>query len=57
MHPKSSQEKYNNGYWLAFFIYDDLRKSGERNKDSRFLIQLDKAYFSGDWKAISANKN
>lgn len=57
MHPKSLQEKYNNGYWLAFFIYDDLRKSGERNKDGRFLIQLDKAYFSGDWKAISANKN
>ncbi len=56
MNPKSLQEKYNNGFWLSFFIYDDLRKLGERKKDDHFLLQLDKAYFSGNWNSINSTK-
>lgn len=54
MHPKSLQEKYHNGFWLSFFLYDDLRKLGQNNKDNLFLLKLDKAYFSSNWKLLRA---
>jgi hypothetical protein len=48
-HPKSLQQQYSYGFWLPFFLYQDLyqQTSGENNKT--LLQQLDKMYFSGNW--------
>ena len=50
--PKSVQQKYNYGYWLQFYIYRDLMELGLRNDKGDFADNLDKAYFSGNWKSL-----
>ena len=51
--PKSLQQKYSYGYWLQFYIYRDLMDLGLRKQNKEFLNNLDKAYFSGNWKLVS----
>jgi hypothetical protein len=50
--PKSLQQKYSYGYWLQFYIYRDLMELGVRKQNQEFLNNLDKAYFSGNWKLV-----
>ncbi|WP_290795821.1 hypothetical protein [Flavihumibacter sp. UBA7668] len=50
--PKSLQEKYQYGYWLQFYIYRDLREKASREKNKELVLQLDKAYYSGNWDII-----
>jgi len=45
----STRLKYNNGYWLQFYLYRDLKDLFMRKKDTALLKQLDKAYYTGDW--------
>jgi len=50
MHPRSSREKYNHGYWLSFYLYKDFLAVAEYRNDNQFKIKIQKAYFSSDWK-------
>jgi hypothetical protein len=52
MSPKSSYQKYNYGYWLQFYIYRDLLDRAYRKGDMKFINELDKAYYTGDWSSL-----
>lgn len=52
MNPRSIREKYNDGFWLGFYIYKDLEYLFARQNDAEMLKKLHKAYFSSDWKAL-----
>jgi len=52
LQPKSTKEKYHFGYWLNYYLYNDLHRVGENNKDTEFLKKLDLAYFSGNWELL-----
>lgn len=53
MSPKSKYQKYSYGYWIQFYLYHDLLELGFRRNDVKFINDLDRAYFQGDWKALS----
>lgn len=40
--PKSTREQYHNGFWLSYYIYQDLMKKNAKNEDRLVLIK--KAY-------------
>ncbi|MBX6360588.1 MAG: hypothetical protein IRZ03_10975 [Acidobacterium ailaaui] len=46
------REQYHNGYWLQFYIYKDLEDLFLRKNDEKKLIELNKAYYSGNWNAL-----
>lgn len=48
----STQEKYQKGYWLQYYLYKDLEYQFSRNKDKKALRKLNKAYYSGDWNSM-----
>jgi hypothetical protein len=52
MSPKSNYQKYNYGYWLQFYIYRDLLDRAYRKGDMKFINELDKAYYTGDWSSL-----
>jgi len=52
MHPKSLREKYNYGYWLSFYLYQDLMVYGQQKKDTDFIKKIQTAYFSSDWNQL-----
>jgi len=54
MNPKSIQQKYNYGYWLQFYLYQDLMDQAYRKGNKLFLNELDKAYFQGNWKILTS---
>lgn len=45
----SSWEKYNNGYWLQFYIFHDLLSLFEKNGQQELISLLMKAYYGRDW--------
>lgn len=47
--PLSIHQKYEYGYWLSFYIYQDLRHLAREKGDVNRVNQIDKAYYSGDW--------
>jgi hypothetical protein len=49
---KSSAQKYSNGYWLQFYIYQDLKDHFIRQKDKTMLHKTIVAYFSADWQSL-----
>lgn len=53
MHPLSPREKYNDGYWLSFYLYKDLKYLAELKKDKSFSHILDVAYYSGNWNSLT----
>ena len=53
MNPRSVREKYNDGFWLQFYIYKDLEYLFARQNDGDMLKKLHKAYFSSDWKSLT----
>ncbi|MBQ8521414.1 MAG: heparinase II/III family protein [Bacteroides sp.] len=53
MSARTLREKYNHGYWLAFYIYKDLENHFVRLQDAERLKELHRAYYSGDWSLIA----
>jgi len=51
-HPLSMWQKYDYGYWLAFYIYRDLKYWAKTKGNSSLVTQIDKAYYSGNWGLI-----
>jgi hypothetical protein len=50
--PNSLNEKYQYGYWLSFYIYQDLRHQAKSLNKITLINQLDKAYYSGNWVSL-----
>jgi hypothetical protein len=50
LNPRTMQEKYDYGYWLGFYIYHDLRHLAKVSKNDEQVRNLDRAYYSGDWR-------
>ena len=51
-HPKSIRERYHYGFWLQFYLYNDLKDIAKRNGDKDLSVLLDKAYLQGKWELI-----
>lgn len=49
----STHLKYSNGYWLQFYIYQDLLHRFAQLNNQTLIQQLHKAYYSGDWSLLS----
>ena len=52
MNPRSLREKYHYGYWLNFYIYQDLSHLGEIRQDEEYIKLCDKAYYGRNWKIL-----
>ena len=52
MSPKSLHQKYSYGYWLQFYLYQDLLDQAYRKGDNKLANRINKAYFQQDWKGI-----
>lgn len=59
MNPLDLREHYHDGWWLQFYIYNDIRHQildsaarAGRSADQD-LKALAKAYYSGDWKSLA----
>lgn len=48
----STEDKYQKGYWLQYYLYKDMEYRFLRNQDEESLKKLNKAYFSGDWASL-----
>jgi hypothetical protein len=49
---KSLREKYNNGFWLSFYLYRDLVNYAKAKDDVHLEKEIDKAYFSTNWESL-----
>lgn len=47
--PRTGFEKYSYGFWLSFYIYNDLRHLAQLSGDKEMQTELDRAYYSGNW--------
>jgi len=51
MNPRSARERYDYGYWLAFYLYKDLEYLFmQQSKPAKDFRALHRAYYSRDWK-------
>lgn len=55
--PRTMNEKYQYAFWLTFYLYKDMCHTAELKGDMDLRIKLDKAYYSGDWKALKKIKS
>ena len=47
--PKSTHEKYHNGYWLSYYLYKDMLDFATWKKDTLLTKNIMRHYFSSDW--------
>ncbi len=52
MSPRTLHEKYDYGFWLNFYLYQDMRQLARANQNNEMVKRLDIAYYSGDWKKM-----
>lgn len=52
LQPKSTRERYHYGFWLQFYLYNDLKDLAERTNDKALAGVIDKAYLQGKWEMI-----
>ena len=48
----SMREKYHRGYWLHYYLFQDLMNYGLRTGDKDLQQKLVVAYCSGNWKSL-----
>ena len=48
----SMREKYHRGYWLQYYLFQDLMNYGLRTGDKDLQQKLVVAYCSGNWKSL-----
>lgn len=46
------REKYDFGYWLQFYIYNDLLNKYMRENNKEMVRKLTISYYSSDWKSL-----
>ena len=52
LQPKSIREPYHYGFWLQFYLYNDLKDLAGRTNDKALASVIDKAYLQGKWELI-----
>jgi len=52
MHPKSVRQKYQQGYWLQFYLFNDLVDLYQRQGKMDRISKIYKAYYSGNWQMM-----
>lgn len=52
LNPRTIWEKYEYGYWLNFYLYRDIRQMAVNWKNLALLRELDRCYYSGDYKIL-----
>lgn len=53
MQPRSERERYDNGFWLAFYLYKDMEYKLLCNHASKKQLKaLHRAYYSRDWSGV-----
>lgn len=50
--PYSLRERYNDGYWLQYYLYKDLEYQFLRDKNLPMLKKLHTAYLSSNWNSL-----
>ncbi len=50
--PHSLHQRYEFGFWLNFYLYQDLRHLAKRNDNKNWIRLIDKAYYGGNWDLI-----
>lgn len=48
--PLSLHQRYEYGYWLGFYIYQDLRHSARMRGDAAWVRDIERAYYAGHWE-------
>lgn len=51
--PLSLHQKYEYGYWLTFYIYQDLRHKARIENNLEKVKKLDRTYYSGNWDSLT----
>ncbi|MBL7968444.1 MAG: hypothetical protein JNK09_15675 [Prolixibacteraceae bacterium] len=51
--PRNLNEKYQYGFWLKFYLYHDMRDLAKIKENKSLLLQIDKAYYSGNWESLN----
>lgn len=49
MKPRTLAEKYDFGFWLNFYLYQDMRFNAKAKKNQELVNKIDGAYYSGNW--------
>jgi len=58
MHPRSVRERYDQGYWLAFYLYKDLEYLFmQQSKPESAFRALHRAYYSRNWSEFFITKD
>ncbi|WP_345952920.1 hypothetical protein [Mucilaginibacter sp. PAMB04168] len=52
MQVRSEKDRYTNGYWLQFYLYQDIKNYYMQKNDLGKLVQLKKAYYGSNWKLL-----
>lgn len=52
LQPRSLFERYSYGYWLAFYLYRDMKHGARVKGDRELAKKLDVAYYSRNWKNL-----
>jgi len=50
--PKSIQQKYHNGFWLNYYVYEALKEKYSDGSNQEMKRTIDRAYISGNWELI-----
>lgn len=48
--PMSLHQRYEYGYWLGFYIYQDLRHRARLDGDASLVRDIERAYHAGRWE-------
>ncbi|NDC76592.1 MAG: hypothetical protein EBZ67_01725 [Chitinophagia bacterium] len=48
--PMSMHQRYEYGYWLGFYLYQDLRHRARMQGDAGRVRDIERAYYAGHWE-------
>lgn len=51
-HSKSLREMYHNGYWLSFYIYQDMLKYAKLKGDKKLEQEINNAFHVTNWASL-----
>lgn len=52
LHPKSIRQKYHMGFWLQFYLFNDLLDLARRTNKKEWEIDIAKAYYNSNWDKL-----
>lgn len=52
MNPKSIRQKYHHGFWLQFYLFNDLIYYFKYQNNQQKIKEITKAYYSGSWTML-----